>query len=367
MCEGSVFVDGFIINSPCTFTIDTGADVTIVSHRVYTNLVNVEELQPPEMNESIRGIDGSEIPVLGEVAVTTGLGERRSTRTVWVARIEEDCILGTDFLREEGCVIDYPNCALQLREAEIPLRSENKGTRCLRLVMDKSVKIPEHSEMIISVKIEGQKENFCWGAVGPSSGGTGKRGIIIGRTLIDLKRVCVPVRVANFSACRQKLKKGLQLAVCEPVASVTSRVNKGEEPEETLDKVPSNLKLLAEKTAEVLDDEQSRKITNVLLCYQDVFSKSESDIGRASGVQHKIDTANSSPVKQNPRRLPLGKRQEVDSAVEKMYEQRIIDKSTSPWCSPVVLVRKKTGQRVFALTIFASTMSLERILFHFLG
>ena len=349
VCGGSVFVDGFIINSPCTFTIDTGADVTIMSHRVYTNLVNVEELQPPEMNESVRGIEGSEIPVLGKVAVTIGLGERRSTRTVWVARIEEDCILGTDLLREEGCVIDYPNCALRLGKAEMPLRSENKGTRCLRVVLDKSVKIPGHSEMIIPVKIEGQKQNFCWGAVGPSSGGTGKRGIIIGRTLIDLKRDCVPVRVANFSASRQKLKKGLELAVCEPVASVTSRVNKGEEPEETLDQVSSNLKLLAEKTAEMLNDEQSRKITNVLLRYQDVFSKSESDIGRASGVQHKIDTASSSPVKQNPRRLPLGKRQEADSAVEKMYEQGIIDKSTSPWCSPVVLVRKKDGTTRFCV------------------
>ena len=78
VCGGSVFVDGFIINSPCTFTIDTGADVTIMSHGVYTNLVNVE-LQPPKMNESIRVIDGSEIPVLGKVAVTIGLGERRST------------------------------------------------------------------------------------------------------------------------------------------------------------------------------------------------------------------------------------------------------------------------------------------------
>ena len=106
VCGGSVFVDGFIINSPCTFTIDTGTDLMIMSHHIYTNLVNIEELQPPEMNKSIRGIDGNEIPVLGKVAVTIGLGERRSTRTVWVAPIEEDCILGTDFLREEGCMIE---------------------------------------------------------------------------------------------------------------------------------------------------------------------------------------------------------------------------------------------------------------------
>ena len=51
VCGGSVFVDGFIMNSPCTFTIDTGADVTIISHRVYINLINVKELQPPEINE----------------------------------------------------------------------------------------------------------------------------------------------------------------------------------------------------------------------------------------------------------------------------------------------------------------------------
>ena len=115
--------------------------------------------------------------------------------------------------------------------------------------LDKSVKIPGHSEMIILVKIEGQKQNFSWGAVYPSSGGT----------LFDLKGDCMPVQVANFSASRQKLKQELELAMCEPVA--TSRVNKGEEPEETLDKVPSNLKLLAEKTAKLL------------------------------GIQHKIDNA----------------------------------------------------------------------------
>ena len=145
------------------------------------------------------------------------------------------------------------------------------------------------------------------------------------------------------------MKKGLELAVCEPVASVSARVNKGEQLDETSHRVPSSLKLVVEKTAEVLDDEQARKITNVLLSYQDVFSKGEGDIGRAPGVQHKIDTANSSPVKQNPRRLSLGKRQEADSTVEKICEQGIIDKSTSPWCSPVVLVRKKDGTTRFCV------------------
>ena len=127
LCGGSVFVDGFIMNSPCTFTIDTGSDVTIMSYRVYSMLDVVEGLHGPKMSESISGVDGHKISVLGKVSALIGLGERRSIRTVWVARIQEDCILGTDFFREEECVIDYPNSVLRLGEAEILCDLTTKG------------------------------------------------------------------------------------------------------------------------------------------------------------------------------------------------------------------------------------------------
>ena len=42
-----------------------------------------------------------------------------------------------------------------------------------------------------------------------------------------------------------------------------------------------------------------------------MFSKNEGDIGRVEGVEHKIDITDSSPIKQNPSQLPLGKRQEA--------------------------------------------------------
>ena len=57
--------------------------------------------------------------------------------------------------------------ALQLGEAEIHLGSTNQETRRLHLVLDKSVNVPGHFEMIIPVKITGQEENFFWRPVGP--------------------------------------------------------------------------------------------------------------------------------------------------------------------------------------------------------
>ena len=93
-----------------------------------------------------------------------------------------------------------------------------------------------------------------------------------------------------------------------------------------------------------------------------MFSKSENDIGQGKGVQCKIDISDSLPVKQIPRWLPLGKRQEADSTVEKMFEQGIIDTSPAHGVHLSSWLERKTEQHVSASTIVNSTTLFERIL-----
>ena len=60
--------------------------------------------------------------------------------------------------------------------------------------------------------------------------------------------------------------------------------------------------------------------------------------------EYTIDTGDSKAIKLLPRRVPMafaGKEQKV---VSEMYEQGIIQKSSSPWSSPLVLVVKKNGK-----------------------
>ena len=64
-------------------------------------------------------------------------------------------------------------------------------------------------------------------------------------------------------------------------------------------------------------------------------------IGRTSLVKHKIDTGNAVPIRQTPRPIPIHLREEVDLAMEDMTTKDLIEPSDSPWCSPIVLVRKK--------------------------
>ena len=90
-------------------------------------------------------------------------------------------------------------------------------------------------------------------------------------------------------------------------------------------------------------EEQKRKIHNLFLDHQNVFAKDEFDIGRTNLVEHTIDTGDSRPVKQPPRRMPLAFAGEDRKAIEKFTKQGGIRPSTSQWASPLVMVRKKTG------------------------
>ena len=52
---------------------------------------------------------------------------------------------------------------------------------------------------------------------------------------------------------------------------------------------------------------------------------------------------------QPPRRLPYSKRTAANQAITDMENQGIIDPSTSPWASPIVLVEKKDGSLRFCV------------------
>jgi len=66
-------------------------------------------------------------------------------------------------------------------------------------------------------------------------------------------------------------------------------------------------------------------------------------------VKHHIYTRDTPPIKQPHRRVPPAKREEMQCAVQEMAKAGIIERSNSPWCSPVVLVTKKDGSKRFCV------------------
>ena len=75
-------------------------------------------------------------------------------------------------------------------------------------------------------------------------------------------------------------------------------------------------------------------IRELLVKYQDVFSRDDKDLGRTSLVKHHIETGDSKPINQ---------RKEVEKQVLDLLDGGLVEPSDSAWASPVVMVKKADG------------------------
>ena len=109
--------------------------------------------------------------------------------------------------------------------------------------------------------------------------------------------------------------------------------------------VPDHLSQMYQQGCEHLSsDEQKQFFAELCNKYGVVWSKGSHDLGRTHLSEHEIKTVPAvRPIKQPARRAPFWKQQEAKTIVESLLENELIRPSTSPWASPVLLVRKKDG------------------------
>jgi len=92
-----------------------------------------------------------------------------------------------------------------------------------------------------------------------------------------------------------------------------------------------------------LDTESQHQLTELLCQYKELFEGGEETVGLVPGINHKIDTGDAKPVSIRQWRLPQSTRQAIRDQCDLMLNAGVIEPSTSPWLSPVVLVKKKGG------------------------
>ena len=136
------------------------------------------------------------------------------------------------------------------------------------------------------------------------------------------------------------------IATLSHVSSVQA-VNEVVIPEN--EKVPGHLKDLYERTITDMNFEQKVQVAKLLKKYSDVFSESDNDIGRTCIIKHRIPTGDAHPIKQRPRRVPVHMNEEIDKQLENMLKENVIQPSTSPWASSIVMVKKKDGSNRFCV------------------
>ena len=98
-----------------------------------------------------------------------------------------------------------------------------------------------------------------------------------------------------------------------------------------------------------LTEEQLKKLKSLLERYKNCF-KSKNSTGSAKYVEHEITLdVGTLPIKQRQYRVPIAQQEIVKKQVSEMLEDGVIRPSQSPWSSPVLLAKKKSGDWRFCI------------------
>ena len=76
----------------------------------------------PVSSTDLCGVTGHRVPLKGPTEVELEIGKTSVCFSVFVADIEDPCILGLDFLNSYNCRLDLPNLSMDLNELHVPLR-----------------------------------------------------------------------------------------------------------------------------------------------------------------------------------------------------------------------------------------------------
>ena len=88
---------------------------------------------------------------------------------------------------------------------------------------------------------------------------------------------------------------------------------------------------------------ERRQLEQLLEEFQDTLTTDELNVGHTDRVKHRIPVKDDIPVVQPYRRIPPTQLGEVKQHLQELLEKEIIRPSSSPYASPIVLVRKKNG------------------------
>ena len=99
-----------------------------------------------------------------------------------------------------------------------------------------------------------------------------------------------------------------------------------------------------------LDYHQHQLFQNILEDFADICAKSQTEISRTTEIKHCIHLEKDMPIAQKPYRLNPENAQFLKDELHRMESSGIIQRSYSPWASPVVLVNKPDGGIRFCVT-----------------
>ena len=333
--------------------LDTGAAVTLLRKDTWDKVTSHSPQQLVPWSETkLVGANGSPLNIHGSARILLKLkGKTVPTDVVIVSPLTTEGIVGLDFLQKEKASIDLDKEQIYLpeRNCTLPLHKPAPTSKdiAVKVRLEGTIEVPAYSEIEVMACLEEPTSGETWLLENVVSKQTP---IIVARALVQPTPTHVPVRLLNPMSESIIMYAGKEVATIERVEYSLSVVNNitssGRHVRTNQDDML--LKLVEECGAELKKDEKEMFYL-LLTSFSDVLASSTTDLGRTDKLQHSIHTGDAEPIRQPVRRISPHRREEVRTLLDEMLKNDVVEPSTSPWASPIVLVQKKDGSTRFCV------------------
>ena len=366
-CESRAVVHGV----PCECLLDSGSQVTTISRKFYEEYLGKLPMRPLSDLLVIEGAGGNSIPYLGFIEFNLELPGLLVGVHHTLALVCEDTkysksvplLVGTNVLK----LVCDPNSSSIPSGTSSVLKSVFLAQRLcdddgqlgsVKLLGKRSVRVDPGC----IVRVSGISRHCAVGKPYPAllEGYEDREdGLVVGSSLVTMSggrnnkvKVSVfnpndrPVWISRHSVIGKLFLPewarpvGQDSEKC-PVEVKCSNINVGHVTPNKDDVEASKMFEDAEFDPE-LSAEWTKRARKLLVDNADVFSKHEFDIGETQ-AEHSIHLTHDRPIKQRSRPIRAADIEDARCHIRQLLDAKVIQESNSPYASPIVLVRKKSG------------------------
>lgn len=304
------------------FLVDSGASLSAFKYK------HAIDLNIPIHKErvTVNGL-GGKVQAIGYVYLSFILGNESVAHKFYVfdnLPIASDGILGRDFLYNYKVLMDFNTKCVTLHTTTMTtcLPMEN---RC-QLVFD----IPARCESIHFINTNLKEDCVVLSK-------EIQDGIFVASSIATPKNGLIPIKILNTTENNISLNK-----IETTIKSLGDfNVCEFEKPNIHSDRVKS---LFSSIKLKHLNDEEQNTIEKICAKYSDIFYLPGDKLKTTDVYTHTIGLkSNTNPVFSKQYRLPISQKGEIQSQINKMLAEGIIEPSKSDWSSPILLVPKKSS------------------------
>lgn len=309
----SLSCDGYVGGVETDILIDTGSAFTLIDTSLWRE-VGQNHLKP--YDETIISASGAPMEVLGITVLDVHIADvTMAIKIVVVKNLAYKCILGIDFFQLAKVTIDFESMCLRTKFGSKKLRQGLIKPAVCKISAQNTTVIPSGHEIMLNAKIQSKTRGaMCLhieGIFSPSPKYASKGNLLLARSVVRTKENIVPVRIINVSNELVTLYRNTTLGTVTAFDDGDviglpdqNNVNK-RETKASCHVGPVSREILKEISADTdnCTREEKQQFEQLILEYQEVFSKGPSDLGHTSMVSHRINTGNAprrlSPIQMN--------------------------------------------------------------------